>query len=180
VRPAPLLLPLLLGRLPLPPQPAGAPAASASPRAGCCCSPLSGDCGPFAAAAMAALSLHCRCCSPPAGVGAKSMMTTVMLSLLPLSTAALVSTVAATRAAALREAPFSRARLMERRARSVASWLLSTSHSPSLASSRISSRGWRANTEIYIHHRQAAGAHEQAQAQKAEVSSISSSPRAQK
>lgn len=39
--------------------------------------------------------------------GARSIMTTVMLSLLPRSTAALVSTVAATRAAALREAPFS-------------------------------------------------------------------------
>lgn len=43
----------------------------------------------------------------PADGGARSMITTVMLSLLPLSTAALVSTVAATRAAALREAPFS-------------------------------------------------------------------------
>jgi hypothetical protein len=76
------------------------------------------------------------------------MMTTVMLSLLPLSTAALVSTVAATLAAAFREAPLSRARLMDRRARSVASWLLNTSQSPSLASSKISSPAWRANTDI--------------------------------
>lgn len=120
-RPAPLLLPLLLGRLPLLPPPPGVAAASTPPGAGCCCSPLSGEGGPFAAAAMAALSLHCRCCSPAAGVGARSIITTVMLSLLPLSTAAFVSTVAATRAAALRDAPFSRARLMERSARSVAS-----------------------------------------------------------
>lgn len=97
--------------------------------------------------------------SPPAGGGDRSMMTTVMLSRLPLSTAALVSTVAATRAAALREAPFSRARLMERSARSVASWLLSTSHSPSLASSNSSSRACRANTEICVRHNSSTGEH---------------------
>ncbi len=56
----------------------------------------------------------------------RSTITTVTLSLLPRSIAALVSTDAAMRTAALREAPFSRARLMQRMHRLVASWRAKT------------------------------------------------------
>jgi hypothetical protein len=116
-------------------DPSAGASACCCPCTSCCCvhTALQSGCAAAPVLGLSALS-------PPAGGGDRSIMTTVMLSRLPLSTAAFVKTVAATRAAALRDAPFSRARLMDLRAKSVASWLLSTSHSPSLASSSSSSR----------------------------------------
>ena len=78
----------------------------------------------------------------------RSTTTTVTLSLLPLSTAALVRTVAAMRAADWRVAPRWRARRRHRLARLQASWLVSTSHRPSLANSSSSSSGLRAKMVI--------------------------------
>ena len=78
----------------------------------------------------------------------RSTTTTVTLSRLPRSTAALVSTVAAMRAADWRVAPLWRARRRQRFARLQASWLVSTSQRPSLASSSSSSSGLRASMVI--------------------------------
>lgn len=78
----------------------------------------------------------------------RSTTTTVTLSRLPRSTAALVSTVAAMRAADWRVAPLWRARRRQRLARLQASWLVNTSHRPSLASSSSSSSGLRASMVI--------------------------------
>lgn len=88
----------------------------------------------------AAEGARARACAS-ADADARSTTTTVTLSRLPRSTAARVSTVAAMRAALWREAPRWRARRRQRLASVQASWLESTSHSPSLASSRISSSG---------------------------------------
>mmetsp|Transcript_8416 Transcript_8416/g.21002 ORF Transcript_8416/g.21002 Transcript_8416/m.21002 type:complete len:218 (+) Transcript_8416:571-1224(+) len=97
----------------------------------------------------AAASVASMAPSNATGLGVlRSTMTTVTLSLEPRSTAALVSTEAAMRTAALRDAPFSQARCRQRMARLIASWLDMTSHSPSLASSRKSSSPTRDSTVI--------------------------------
>lgn len=82
----------------------------------------------------------------------RSTTTTVTLSRLPRSTAALVRTVAAMRAADWRVAPLCLALRRQRFARLHASWLVSTSHRPSLARSSSSSSGLRAKMVICTGH----------------------------
>jgi hypothetical protein len=148
---APLLLLLLLWWVPL--GPGGLPAAAASsesdtppppaealldPQARLCIRllPLAAESSLHWVASIAdRLGGTSGCC--------RSTTNTVMLSRLPRSIAAVVSTLALTRHAADLLAPRDRARALLRSANATASWLLNTSHRPSLASSSSSSSGVR-------------------------------------